>query len=427
MPAWQASTRMYNVMKNTFYSIIRLKPWTILPLSLIGGLGCSYFVRVVGLHFPRTKDSDFLTAFPNYHVSKLFGKDMTLFNGSLAQRWMGKEDWNYGPLHQIVTVPLYLFTSVYAVTTFLFFFLLITYFGTIQKLYKLVVWKAIEPRYITLMYCILIFNYPFLSSLNQRNLEILEVFIIMIAMTAFQKEKYFFAGFCVGLASGIKFLPGIIVLHFIISRNWKALKGFILALLPQVIFAQIFFGWQNNFTIRLLIEGDDMTLPLRQGLNDVLIRSLANGAANAFSRSLFLTLFMTTLLVGIRYLTNYVRKAPNLYSQWRVWSLLLASICVLAPHANNYYFVLLTPLIIQLFAILVSEKFGFRHVFFGFGIFLISLPLPMAVFWRVLPNGMGSQWKEILLSVQSYSPIFFGTLILIFLGFNRYKSLLLIV
>jgi len=278
-----------------------------------------------------------------------------------------------------------------------------------------------------LMYCILIFNYPFLSSLNQRNLEILEVFVIMSAMIAFQKEKYFFAGFCIGLASGIKFLPGIIVLHFIISRNWKALKGFILALLPQVIFAQIFFGWQNSFTIRLLINGDDITLPLRQGLNDVLTRLLGNGTANTFSRSLFLILFITSLLVGIHYLTNYVRKAPNLYSQWRVWSLLLASICVLAPHANNYYFVLLTPLIIQLFAILVSEKFGFRHVFFGFGIFLISLPLPMAVFWRVLPNGMGSQWKEILLSVQSYSPIFFGTLILIFLGFNRYKPLLLIV
>ena len=414
-------------MKNISYPKVRLKPWMILLFSVIGGLGCSYFVRIAGLHFPRTKDSDFLTAFPNYRMSKLFGKDMTLFNGSLAQEWMGKEDWNYGPLHQIITVPLYFFTSVYAVTTFLFFFLLITYFGTIYKLYKLVVWKAMEPKYISLMYFILIINYPFLSSLNQRNLEILEVFVILIAMRAYQKEKFFFAGFCIGLASGIKFLPGIIVLHFIISRNWKAIKGFILALLPQVIFAQVFFGWQNSFTIRLLINGEDTTLPLRQGLNDVLTRLLANGTANTLSRSLFIIFFVTTLLVGIQYLRIYVRKAPNLYSQWRVWPLLLALICVLAPHANNYYFVLLTPLIIQLFAILVSEKFGFRHVFFGFGIFLISLPLPMAVLWRVLPNGMGSQWREILLNVQSFSPIFFGTLILIFLGFNRYKPLLLIV
>ena len=123
-------------------------------------------------------------------MSKLFGKDMTLFNGSLAQEWMGKEDWNYGPLHQIITVPLYFFTSVYAVTTFLFFFLLITYFGTIYKLYKLVVWKAMEPKYISFMYFILSINYPFLSSLNQRNLEILEVFVILIAMRAYQKEKF---------------------------------------------------------------------------------------------------------------------------------------------------------------------------------------------------------------------------------------------
>ena len=195
----------------------------IILVSLTGSVVLSFLYRLTGLQILHIRDSDFLTAFPNYTLSKLLGKTLSLYNGSLAQDWMGERFWNYGPLHQFITVPLYFFSSVYSATTFLFFFLLFLYLGSMVVIYQLSYTEPICSSRAFILTCILLINYPFLSALNQRNLEIVELFFIIAAMIAYQQKNYFWAGVFIGLATGIKYLPGIIIIQFLVARNWNCL------------------------------------------------------------------------------------------------------------------------------------------------------------------------------------------------------------
>lgn len=398
---------------------------SILSLSILGSLFLSFLYRISGSRILILKESDFLSAFPSFSISKLFGRENILFEGSLAQKWMGQKDWNYGPFHQMLTIPLYFYTSIYAITTFLFFFLLLIYLGTVLSIYQAATQYKMNRKLLVLLIGILVINYPFLSALQQRNLEILELFLVMAAMISYQRKNYTLAGIFVGLATGIKFLPAIIVMQFLVSRNWKAISGFLYVIVPQLILAQLFLGWQHSFTIRLLIHGESGTIPLRQGLNDVILR-LSNGSNNVLYELIYLAIVIIAFLFGIASLRKCLQQTLEESDHWRVWSILLASICLLAPHANNYYFVLLSPLIIQLYLLLIRERIGGYHILFGLGLFLISLPLPFAVLWRIVPSNMSGAWKSTLLNFQSFSPIFFGSLILVCIGLKRYKSLLLL-
>ena len=380
----------------------------------MGILG-SFVYRLFGLSFLSLVESDFLSAFPTYEMSKFFGKDLTLFDGSLAQKWLGENDWNYGPLHQLFTIPLYFFDTMSEITLFLFFFLFAIYVISIIGLTNLNLSSKLNWKNQFAACSVLLINYPFLSALQQRNLEILELFFIVSAMFAYKHEKYFLAGALIAVATGIKFFPVVIVIQFLLSRNWEAVKGFIYLLLPQLIIAQIAFGWQNSFTLRLVVSGESGTVPLRQGLNDLILR-FANGDNETTLKIVYLALAAGLFLSVTYTLGKHVRKNFSTTKDLYAWSILLALICIIAPHANNYYFVLLAPLIVQIHSYLEETRDKRAVYIYALGLLLLSAPMPLAILWRVLPESLGVNFKDSLLALQNYSPMFFGSMLLLILG-----------
>ena len=292
--------------------------------------------------------------------------------------------------------------------------------GTIFAFYWLMHQKLPTLKNSVLLSAILFINYPFLAALHQRNFEILELCFVVYAMYSYQKGQFTLAGASIGIAAGIKFLPGIIVLHFLISKNWKALKGFLWVTIPEILLTQLTLGWQNSWVLHLLLVGEKETIPLRQGLNDVLLRFSNDDNRTAIT---FIYMFLTliVLVTLIRYLSKYVAAEPQRNRQWRIWPLLLAVSCLIAPHANSYYFVLLIPLILQLSSSLLSEPLSADHLFFTIGLFLLSFPLPFAILWRAMAGDSNLRWQEILLNIQSGSPVFLGSLILIYLSIKEFK------
>lgn len=386
-------------------------------LTLLGfifaSLVLSFIYRKTGSNILFVKDSDFLAVFPNSKFSQFFQNGQHLFNNSLAQAWSSGDSWYYGPLYQFLTIPLYLFRSIYDVTTFLFFFLLLTYTMTLFQFYKLNFKMRIQKFHIFALTLLLVVNYPFMAAFQQRNLELIELFYISSAMIAYQKRFYWSAGILIGLASGIKFLPAVIVLHFLTAKNWRAVLGFFCAIIPQLLIAELFLGWRNNSTLKMLLSGEKATLPLRQGLNDVLIR-LSGGSATGFTSLLYWTTTITVLALGVIGLRRYVESQTEKNSQWRVWSLLLGFVCILSPHSNSYYFILFTPLVIQIYLSLTVQASKLDFSLLSVALFLISCPLPFAVIWRIVPSDSIAYWKSMLTSLQSFSPIFFGSLVLLF-------------
>jgi hypothetical protein len=406
-----------NIEKSlTYFSKISFVKISLLFLisGFIGMLG-SFVYSLFRLSFLSLIESDFLSAFPTYEMSKFFGKELTLFDGSLAQKWLGENDWNYGPLHQLFTIPLYFFNTMSEITLFLFFFLFSVYVLSILGLTNLSLGLKLNWKNQLAVCSVLLINYPFLSALQQRNLEILELFFIVSAMFAYKQEKYFLAGALIAVATGIKFFPAVIVIQFLLSRNWQAVKGFIYLLLPQLLITQVAFGWQNSFTLRLVVSGESGTVPLRQGLNDLILR-FANGNNETILKIVYLILavglFITVIYILGKNVNNRFSTTKDLYA----WSILLALICIIAPHSNNYYFVLLAPLIVQIHSYLEEAREKQAVFIYALGLILLSAPMPLAILWRVLPESLSVNFKDSLLAFQSYSPMFFGSMLLLILG-----------
>lgn len=419
---------MSNLLERYIKIFIRIrrlfKNFSFLDLSLIGtainiliALILTQIYKLVNFEFLSMGGSDFLTAFPNFRFSHLFGTVHSLFYGSVAEGWMGEKYWNYGPLHQFLTIPLYFFGSMADVTAFLFFILLLTYLASIKTLSQLTLSERFQRRHLLCLILVLVINYPFLSALGQRNLEILEIAFVSAAMIAFKQKKFLLSGVLIGFATGIKFLPGIILLHFILSRNWGAVKGFFMAIVPQAILTQLFLGWQNSYLMLDLLDGEVGTAAHCQGLNDFLKR-LFQGKPTKIETVLYLGISITALILISIFLLQLNRNSFRNQQQWKVWPLLIAISVLLSPHANNYYFVLVVPLIIQIYAQLISQPIGINHFLFGISLLSLSLVLPLAILWRILPSDISMILQNKLTEVQSYSPMFIGTLILIFLFFK---------
>ena len=73
---------------------------------------------------------------------------------------------------------------------------------------------------------ILVLNFqPLLETLAQHKVEGIEFFLICLAIWAFRREKDGLCGAAVVLATNLKFLPGILLLYFLVKREWKVLWG----------------------------------------------------------------------------------------------------------------------------------------------------------------------------------------------------------
>lgn len=325
-------------------------------------------------------------------------------------------------MHQFITIPLYLLPSIYLVTTLLLIVLSLMYMQSIFTYIFIIDPVDLNLSKVQSLFLILVAFYPFLAAINQRNLEIIEVFLVVIATSYHRKSNFFMSGFIVGLAAGIKFLPLIIVLLFILEKNRKALLGFSLSFLPQIFLAQLVFGWERSFTYKLLSEGESETIPLRQGLADVILRLLGNNGGNY--NSVYLIIAFLVSLSSFVLLLKFFRIQQNVEERWRIWSFVLAFVCLIVPHSNNYYFVLFVPLTIDIFFDIQPNNKRRDFFLYFFGLVLMSAPLPIALLWRLLPESQMDTGQIALQQIQSLSPMFFGGLLLLILAIKNSKSIL---
>ena len=66
-----------------------------------------------------------------------------------------------------------------------------------------------------------IFFYPTFQALRQNNIEITELFFILLMLNALRLNKEFFAGFFLGMAGATKILPLVLILYFLWRRRLK--------------------------------------------------------------------------------------------------------------------------------------------------------------------------------------------------------------
>lgn len=70
---------------------------------------------------------------------------------------------------------------------------------------------------------------PFLETLSTHKIEGLELFLICAAIFAFKKGRDLGAGALIFLAAGLKYLPGILLLYFLLKKETRVVAGFLLA------------------------------------------------------------------------------------------------------------------------------------------------------------------------------------------------------
>ncbi len=70
---------------------------------------------------------------------------------------------------------------------------------------------------------------PFLEILSQHKVEGLEFFLICVALFLFKKGKDLPSGAVIFFAAALKYLPGFLVIYFLLKREWRVLAGFLLA------------------------------------------------------------------------------------------------------------------------------------------------------------------------------------------------------
>lgn len=165
---------------------------------------------------------------------------------------------------------------------------------------------------------------------------------IMLAYQ-FQSSKPMLAGVFIGLASLTKFLPVIMLVPFIVRRNWKALWGFALSWLVAV--AAILLIAPNAFRRYLKVnETTTITTFMRQD-NSSPVALLVNHRFGPLEIGLALLLFAVLVIVTVRLLRQKARTASISFAEWSFYSYL----CVLLlPILWIYSILPLLPILIRL-------------------------------------------------------------------------------
>lgn len=102
------------------------------------------------------------------------------------------------------------------------------------------------PPQAFLLAAALAFNFqPLLETLAQHKVEGMELFLICAAVAAYRKRWDFLCGAAVVLAANLKWLPGILVLYFLIKRERKVIAGMVITQLAVMALLIGVYGWDR--------------------------------------------------------------------------------------------------------------------------------------------------------------------------------------
>ena len=339
------------------------------------------FVKSGGFLTSTLGASDFFSMFPAPAVAAWAGR-ASVYAGSLAEQWLPAPRWGYGPIFNLVTLPLLIFgelATMYRVWLFVchLFFLLALFL-----LYRETLGTRVTVGRVTLAGVLALNYYPLLEGLAQCNIEVFELLLVAAAMNCYARRRDAWAGTLVGIAAMTKFLPGVLVPYFLLKRRWRAFASSVIVILAIGLAAQFTLGWQNNWVVIQLLQGSYLDTQLNQAVSGAVLRLAAFLHQSALGLRISQLLIVAFAMALAWFLWR--RRAST---DWQIeWSILLVASVMMPPHNQNYYLLLLlVPYFVLLGRRLADPVLDRRRaLLLVLSWFLTAWPLPLSLVGRLV-------------------------------------------
>jgi len=300
-----------------------------------------------------TLGGDFLSAFPGPLALRL-GQTWP----ALAREWiepalgMGPREWNYGPVLHIVTLP---FAAASSQMLAMRLILLVDYalVAATFAIWVTLLLPAGTRRLAFLgMLCVWLNYFPLLETVVGREIEILELFLITVGISALRKDRESMAGAAFGVAAMTKFLPAIYLPYLFIKGFRRAGVVAVGTALAIAVLAQPLLGWQNSATLdiaRSEVAGTDFrTSYANQAVPNILYKMFTGFDPN----NPHPPTWYPNVLRPIAYVLSFgiIAATGWFVYRWRrgrvlevECALLAIVMCLVSSHANTYYFIFALP------------------------------------------------------------------------------------
>lgn len=277
---------------------------------------------------------------------------------SLARPWvaehlaMGPRKWAYGPVVHIITLPCALLPTQLDAMRMMFVWDCALLAATFVLWMLLLMPERRPPLAVLAIACLWINFFPLIEVIIGREIEILELFLVTLGVWSLRRARQNTAGAAIGIAAMTKFLPVIFVPYLFVKGYRRAGNVAVLTIVCIVMVTQVLMGWQSSATLisaRNEVNGRDVrTSYANQGLTNVLYKTFtARNIDTANPPTLYpdalrrvglvvsAIVMLTTVLFVMRW-----RRSPFLELEC---ALLLIVMCLVALHANTYYFIFALP------------------------------------------------------------------------------------
>ncbi len=200
--------------------------------------------HIINIQDEDVRVGDFWATFPAPFVDRY---NPALRDETVAKRYFMGEQWAYGPIQHLITLPLTFLKSIKVISVIWFIvnhiflvaaiLLILKLLGDIPNMPKILIvalWFGFWPLYI---------------AIQEYTIEIFELFLIILSLYLLCKDKEGMTGITLGIATMAKFLPGIFLPYFLIKKQFKAFFAMLITILLIAAVAQPLLGWQNNETV----------------------------------------------------------------------------------------------------------------------------------------------------------------------------------
>lgn len=216
-------------------------------------LHVGYFVRINPICQPQIKG--------DFHRVYQEAKEVR-FHWEEFREWLRKGDSFHPLVYDLILWP---FTGIRYEYAAAFFYLL--QFLLFPLSFFLLAQAASDKRLPTFfdygIVALLAVNFdPFLETLAQYKVEGIEFFLICLAIIAFKKKRDLSAGALLCLATNLKYLPGILILYFLLKREVKVLRGALIGGSVLLSLLLIFCGVDRVWSLGIVHPLDLLLSPV---------------------------------------------------------------------------------------------------------------------------------------------------------------------
>ena len=341
-----------------------------------------YSIAHLGIYFYRyalNPASDIFSAWPAPRIAEWLGKTDEFYTGSATTQFHEGLSWSYGPMLHVITLPLFLLPDRQTAYTVLVCVVFAIY---LLVGVMLVLRFSGGDRPLSVVMIFVLFNFaPAYEATGQGNIEMFELLLLTLAIVASRHERKHetLTGVLIGVAAGLKFLPGFLIPYFFLTKRWKAAIASTATVGIIGISTQAILGWQNSALMNRMLdvnhEENFLDHPLNQAASGFLIRTTKALGREALGVPMSIAA-MLGLGIGI---CVWLWRRRN-EKDWEVhWSVLLTTSVLVIPHNESYYFcLLLIPYSVALQALRADGR-KTLWALYGLSFAMVGWGIPMSI------------------------------------------------